>query len=225
MDAIANINSVSISLSQLQQARAQITQYLQKFRNRLKGKNRIYVTQLVRVIDSLIGHLTSKLASGNDNEGQVEVDKLLAGKGVDQINLYKLMKYLQDSKLARKVNGYATFATLAERTAGTGQKMSAAETHHASTTPILTQVQSFFQALTFPGTEGRFFYSKSNETGTDECRLKYLLLDPTQQFRDVVSEARAVVLAGGTMSPVGLPSLKAETWTETPRWTITRIIC
>ena len=41
MDSIIGIYSVSISLAQLQTSRAQLTMYLQKFRNRLKGKNRV----------------------------------------------------------------------------------------------------------------------------------------------------------------------------------------
>lgn len=36
----------------------------------------------------------------------------------------------------------------------------------------------------------------------DTVELKYQLLNPSPNFMDVVEEARAVVLAGGTMSPV-----------------------
>lgn len=61
MDAIAGIESVEVSLKQLKRARAQLGRYLQKFRNRLKGKNRVYVAQVVRVIDSLAGYLESRL--------------------------------------------------------------------------------------------------------------------------------------------------------------------
>lgn len=36
----------------------------------------------------------------------------------------------------------------------------------------------------------------------DTVELKYQLLNPAPNFMEVVEEARAVVLAGGTMSPV-----------------------
>lgn len=61
MDAIAGIESVEVSLKQLKSARSKLGGYLQKFRNRLKGKNRVYVAQVVRVVDSLAGYLESRL--------------------------------------------------------------------------------------------------------------------------------------------------------------------
>jgi chromosome transmission fidelity protein 1 len=32
--------------------------------------------------------------------------------------------------------------------------------------------------------------------------VKYLLLNPSNQFKDIVKDARSVILAGGTMEPV-----------------------
>ena len=61
MDAISGIHSVQISLKQLRGARAQLGVYLQRFRNRLKGKNRVYIAQVIRVIDSLKGYLEARL--------------------------------------------------------------------------------------------------------------------------------------------------------------------
>lgn len=190
MDTISGIYSVDISLRQLTKARTQIGVYLQKFRNKLKGKNRVYVTQMVRLIDSLISYLRNIYEKPGDVEGTVKVTDLTIGKGADQINLYKLSQYLHESKLARKVDGYALHL---EETQQTREK----------TAPVLTQVQGFFQALTYPTAEGRFFYSK-DEAG--DVVLKYLLLDTTNHFREIVEEARAVILAGGTMSPVCAPA-------------------
>ena len=189
MDAISNICSSAVTLPQLQRSRAQLGMYLQKFRNRLKGKNRVYVTQVVKLIDSLIAYLDSFSQRPGSISGIAKYTELMAGKGADQINLFKLDKYMTESKLARKVDGYIDFAQLA--------KDPFQQTEKAS--PALTQVQGFLQTLTNPSTEGRFFYSRS-EAG--ELGLKYMLLDPMHHFRDIVEEARAVILAGGTMSPV-----------------------
>jgi chromosome transmission fidelity protein 1 len=51
-----------------------------------------------------------------------------------------------------------------------------------------------------PSEEGRLFFQKEK----NDVQLKYMLLDPTNHFREIVEDARAVILAGGTMSPVSL---------------------
>jgi hypothetical protein len=48
-----------------------------------------------------------------------------------------------------------------------------------------------------------FTHRSSHEQGTPEIQIKYQSLNPAPQFRAVVDAARSVVLAGGTMSPVG----------------------
>jgi chromosome transmission fidelity protein 1 len=63
MDAISGIHGISVTLAQLKRSRAQLGVYLQKFRNRLAGKNRIYVAQVVRLLDSLAGYLEGKAGS------------------------------------------------------------------------------------------------------------------------------------------------------------------
>lgn len=52
-------------------------------------------------------------------------------------------------------------------------------------------------------TDGRVIFSKSSN---NEIEMKYLLLNPSTSFQEVVESARSVVLAGGTMSPVSSPS-------------------
>jgi chromosome transmission fidelity protein 1 len=203
MDAITGIYSIVVSLAQLQRGRSQLAIYLGKFRNRLKGKNRVYVTQTVRLLDSLVLYLQTKASSEQDTEGLVHVGDLMTGKGVDQINLHKLTRYLQESKLARKVDGYIL------HTEEEGAKSAPKDTKSIEeiaklgldvTVPVLTHIQSFLLALMNPSDEGRFFYSKADDTGA--MSLRYMLLDPTHHFREIVSEARSVILAGGTMSPM-----------------------
>lgn len=195
MDTISNVHSISVTLQQLKLCRAQLGTYLQTFRNRLKGKNRVYVTQVVRLIDSIAGYLQIVESDNKSAEGIVNVSDLMAGKGVDQINLYKLMHYLQESKLARKVEGYAQHAKQREL-----KGKSRIDTNlHTSAMPVLTHIQSLLQTLSNPAAEGRFFYERDENK---DIGLKYMLLDPTHHFKDIVEEARAVILAGGTMSPV-----------------------
>ncbi|KAI5199968.1 DNA repair helicase [Aureobasidium subglaciale] len=193
MDAISGIHTVEVSLQQLQLARAQLTTYLQRFRNRLKGKNRVYVTQVVRLLDSIATFLQA-LDYKKGGEGIVQATELLKGKGVDQINLYKLMHYLQESKLARKVEGYVSL----EQQKPHG--LSNAGARKEVVVPVLTHITKLFMVLTNPAREGRLFYTAAEDK--TQTKVKYMLLDPSEHFRDIVEEARAVILAGGTMSPM-----------------------
>ncbi|KAL5332816.1 helicase C-terminal domain-containing protein [Aspergillus crustosus] len=188
MDAISNIHSITISLSQLQTSISQLTTYARKFKTRLRGKNRSYVTQVIRLVSSIAYRLQSFLGSNQPSEGPVLASDLMSGKGVDQINPNKLSRYLQESKLARKVDGYVDFS----------QKQLEEQNRPKTSVPVLFHIQSFLLPLMNPSAEGRLFYTKVQ----GDIQLNYMLLDPTNHFREIVEDARAVILAGGTMSPM-----------------------
>jgi chromosome transmission fidelity protein 1 len=202
MDAIIGVYSISVTLTQVQQARMQLTIYLQKFRNKLKGKNRVYVAQTIRMLDCIIDYLQSRMHDSRVGDGLADVGALMAGKGVDQINLLKLNTYIHESKLARKVDAYTIHLEKSTTDGVKAMKPSSQVPRHS--VPVLTHIQGFLLALMNPSTEGRFFYSKE---GSNDIALKYMLLDPASHFKDIVEEARAVVLAGGTMSPVCVQSV------------------
>ncbi len=174
MDAITNIYSISVSLKQLLRSRAQLGVYLQQFRNQLKGKNRVYVAQTVRLLDSLTGYMQDAASRGRRHECLVNVSDLMAGKGADQINLYKLMRYLQESKLARKVEEYIVHHGQQALGGTEGNQSNRTSKKNDGSVPVLTHIQNFLYPLTNPSAEGRFFYCPG-----DDASLKYMLLDPT----------------------------------------------
>lgn len=185
MDAIADTYSISLRLCELDQATRQTTAYVARFKNRLKGKNRVYVTQVLRLLNSITDCLRATMDLTSQQETTVTATQLMSGKGVDQIKPHKLLQYLHQSKLAHKVEGFT------EARAEEGGKPNQAK-------GVLMQFQSFLVVLMNPDEEGRFFIScKEGEPG-----VRYTLLDPREHFRDIVREARSVVLAGGTMSPM-----------------------
>lgn len=126
-------------------------------------------------------------------------------KGIDQINMFELVRYIQASKLAYKIESYAAHV---EKESPSGGR--------SASSPVLHALVSFLMALTNPDSEGRIFYQKLSSASLLDMQLSYLLLSPTHAFSPVVSKARAVILAGGTMSPFDdyknhlFPSLAAE---------------
>lgn len=66
-------------------------------------------------------------------------------------------------------------------------------------------LESFLLSLSNADADGRVLLSSSPSTSPERpptVHLKYLLLNPTECFRDIVKDARSIVLAGGTMEPV-----------------------
>jgi len=80
----------------------------------------------------------------------------------------------------------------------------------------------FFTAIANSDTDGRIKLSRPKRTGMftglnifrllvkdvkplrvkERTRIKFLMLNASVNFRDVVNEARSVILCGGTMQPV-----------------------
>ncbi|KIX01052.1 uncharacterized protein Z518_10118 [Rhinocladiella mackenziei CBS 650.93] len=184
MDAIADTFSMALRLSQLDQAVDQVTAYAMRFKNRLKGKNRVYLTQVIRLLNSLTDCLRDTMRNTHSTEVSVPAAQLMSGKGVDQIKPHKLLRYLHESKLCHKVEGY-TESQKAEN-----------ESNHGK--GVLMHFQDFLLNLMNPQSEGRFFVSRQDK----DIIVRYTLLDPREHFRDIVQDSRAVILAGGTMSPM-----------------------
>ncbi|KAF7924299.1 uncharacterized protein EAE98_007350 [Botrytis deweyae] len=195
MDAIAGIYGTEMELGELRLAKEMLGNYFRKFAKRLGGKNRIYVAQTIRVVDSLVGYLV-RMLEGSAIDGVVSQKDLLSGKGADQIDLFKLIRYLQESKLARKVESYTDHIRTLQLQPQTSISTSKPKDPPKST-PILHTLTSLLLALTHPTSEGQLFFLKHDT----DITLKFQLLNPAIHFDSIVSSARAVILAGGTMSP------------------------
>ncbi|KAI1082538.1 DNA repair helicase [Whalleya microplaca] len=191
MDAVANVYASEIGLGELKRARQMLGVYVRKFGKKLKGENRVMVAQVARVVDGLSEWLESALKLKTEH-GIVDPNVLLKSKGIDQVNMYKLIQYIQSSKLAYKVEGYVAQA---ESQGADGSS------RPVSSTPVLHTLVSFLVSLNNLSSEGRIFYHRVLSKDQLDIKLSYLLLSPTHAFSSIASSARAVILAGGTMSP------------------------
>ncbi|VBB81662.1 Putative ATP-dependent RNA helicase [Podospora comata] len=209
MDAVANVYAADIRLSELRRGRQMLGVYVKRFGKKLKGENRVMVAQIGKVVESLKDWLETQLQVKGD-QGIADPNSLLKSRGADQINLYTLMKYIQDSKLAYKVESYIAHAEDSQ------------DSSPKSSTPVLHTLVSFLAALTNLSTEGRIFYEKLLGDNPD-IKLSYLLLSPTHAFSSIASSARAVILAGGTMSP--FEDYKAHLFPELPGGKLTTLSC
>ncbi|GKT50460.1 ATP-dependent DNA helicase chl1 [Colletotrichum spaethianum] len=215
MDAVANVYASEVKLSELRRARQMLGVYVKRFGKKLKGENRVMVGQVGRVIEGLSEWMDgqSKLKS---TQGIVDSKILLRCKGVDQINLFRLIQYIQESKLAYKIESYVAHVEEEAADASRGKAPP------RSSTPVLHILSSFLISLTNLSSEGRIFYEKP-ATDPSDIQLSYLLLSPTHAFSSIATSARAVILAGGTMSP--FDDYKSHLFPYLPESKLTTLSC
>ncbi|KAM0752291.1 DNA repair helicase [Meredithblackwellia eburnea MCA 4105] len=209
ISSLLSLHSVSISLSALNSLRSALMKYLTKFKSRLKGSNAVYLKELLVILKCLAVFAEDWMKSPADaknvkpkqkqkqKEGMMGVNEFLRslkGGAVDQVNMIKLDNYLKVSKIANKVRKCSCPCTFA---------------------PLLTSqfhtLQSFLLCLTNADKAGRILVSTSSQPSstvsegsmdTQDVTLAYMLLAPSESFRDIAEEAKSVILAGGTMKPI-----------------------
>ena len=211
MDAIANVHAAEVRLSDMKRAKGMLAVYVKRFGKKLKGINRVNVGRVGRVIEGLLEWMEGGMKLKQEN-GIVAPNDLTRHKGIDQINMFELIQYIQESKLAFKIESYAAHVERDNDPKGM-QK---------SSSPVLHSFTSFLVALTNLSSEGRIFYERT-ATPSRDIRLSYLLLSPTHAFSSIASAARAVILAGGTMSPFS--DYKSHLFPSLPDTQVTTLSC
>ena len=186
IETVTSIHTVTLTYNQVRMSVSQLAAYLQKYKNRLLGKNIAYIRQIVHIIKAILKFLEPK---PEKKDTVIHVNDFLHTLNIDHINMFKIQKYLEASSLARKLNGFIDKELLNSQQPDQQQ----------SSMPALTQIESFMLALTHPNKDGRIVanYSENPE-------VKYMLLNPAEVFRPIVEDARSIILAGGTMEPVRL---------------------
>ncbi|KAL7410162.1 helicase C-terminal domain-containing protein [Mrakia frigida] len=217
IDTILSIHSQTLTLPSLLLAQTQLKTYLLRFKSRLKGTNALYLKQMLLILNGLIDLCTKWGESAQGNSGKAASGEMMLvgevvkgmGRGLDQVNLLEVVRYLKESRIAVKVSGYSEKLLEDEEAKRPPSKSSrpSTSTRHSSISSM-HQLESFLLSLSNADADGRVLISStppaagSSDDKKPTITLKYLLLNPTDHFRDVVEEVRSVVLAGGTMEPV-----------------------
>ncbi|KNC95958.1 DNA repair helicase (rad3) [Spizellomyces punctatus DAOM BR117] len=217
IDAITSVHSVSLDSRQLNRSEAQLQSYLQKYKSRLKGKNLAYIRQLLLLIKALQRALRPLMSEERAQSYIRRTNDFVHDLDIDHINLFKIEKYLVNSRLAQKLQGFAE-KTEDPKVAADSEDTDFMPKHVSPLKPV----ETFLMSLTNPDLEGRIVVNIS-EADSSASSLKYLLLNPANCFRSIVEDARAVVLAGGTMEPV--QDLLDELFPYLPTDRISRFTC
>ncbi|XP_059508252.1 ATP-dependent DNA helicase DDX11 isoform X2 [Stegostoma tigrinum] len=113
IDTITGIHSYKVTGSQLCCAHSQLSQYMERYRSRLKAKNLMYVKQILYILAKLVHILGGKVGQNPNTQkifqGGTELQSIndfLFRAQFDNINLFKVQRYYMKSMLSRKLFGF-----------------------------------------------------------------------------------------------------------------------
>lgn len=202
-EALRSLSSCNLTLPSIDGALSQLIRYVSKYSSRLLGKNLFYLGQLRRFLTSSQKFLKTPLEGGKEKI-MVTATELLFTLKLDNINVYKMLRYLERSKLSQKLHGFTTVRISDNATPNKDDPNFISK--HISCMSI---VETFLKCLTSSETEGRVVIELASSDTDDSdircydkmARFRYLLLDPSIQFSNVLDEAHSIILAGGTLQP------------------------
>lgn len=204
-DTLLSMHDAKVTMSQLEDVHSSIESYLARFQNLLGAGNRRYIQTMLILIRALLKPLatTSDRNLNSVNSGldtsksskscggcSMAIYDFLFSLNIDNINLVKLLAYIKQSNIIHKVSGYG------ERVAML-QKDPAAAHEETSKLSSFRAFSDMLVALTHNNGDGRIIVS-----GQQGGYIKYVMLTGAKLFSEVVDEAHAVILAGGTLQPI-----------------------
>ncbi|CAH2068022.1 unnamed protein product, partial [Thlaspi arvense] len=208
-DTLLSMHDAKVTVSQLEDVRSSIENYLGRFLNLLGAGNRRYIQTLLILIQALLKPLASdrsvndRLDTGNPSKSKpsggcsMAIYDFLFSLNIDNINLVKLLAYIKESNIIHKVSGYGERVAMLQKDPVTHEEMSKLTSFRAFTDILV--------ALTHNNGDGRIIISKmrtDSTSGQQEGYIKYVMLTGAKLFSEVVDEAHAVILAGGTLQPI-----------------------
>lgn len=244
LDTIASIHSAEITLDQMQQSHRQLNAYKAKYLTRFSTKNLLRLNQLISIANRFVRFLAEPNASkSNDSRTEFTSQLIFLHELLDEVNisvsnLFEVLTFCENTRLAQKVGGFAlryandasvaikkeepkakqTPSTYLKRLAEKQQMQSSksAPIPAAVNTPtkemaaenapvlgsasVLRILLAFLECLLEKSTDGRILITR-HRTLQSKSVLKYLLLNPSGPFDELLRECRALIVAGGTMQP------------------------
>ncbi|KAI8424508.1 hypothetical protein MSG28_002971 [Choristoneura fumiferana] len=230
--ALENAHSAPVSVKQLNSVKTFLQFYINKYRGRLSSRNLLSLNQINFVVGKLVGMLKTKSPSDKPETTILTLEDFVILAEIDHLNLSPLVEFCRKTRLAPKLHGFSmrySQQALEEENKSTVTKKSSFKDFlsniskkkpdvvvevkveekanmHPLQVPTETSAGSglyaildFLERLCDRSENGRVLTQKGDENG----QLKYVLLNPAEHFADVVKQCRSVILAGGTMEPIG----------------------
>ena len=195
-EALRAIHSTRLSLPVVRAALEQLGCYVEKYQDRLTGRNLLYLGQLRKTLLSFQKHLQKHAPAAG--EKMLSVEDFLVKLRLQNIDFFKLLRYLEISRLSQKLLGFMNqqepLGQPDEEEPINDEKLS----NHIS---AMSLVESFLQKLTSTENTGKIVTESAYQKRS--AIIRFVLLDPATFLNPILKEAHAVALVGGTLRPFG----------------------
>jgi len=182
IDAVNSVHSATLAGGAVSAASQQLSSYVERYKGRLSASNMRYASQVLR----LLGALNKALAAPIKSKGAVlySLNDFLFEYKIDHFNLFEVEEWFSRSLIVRKLQGFIEQA--AEPTDGIEQR------------GAMRQVEALLMALNNSDGDGHLFVTLGED---GKKSIRYVMLNAAVNFEELIGEAAAVVLAGGTLKP------------------------
>lgn len=190
--------------------------YMDRYRLRFSSSNLFKLRQLIHLAEGLLSMLCSREEKGGKGR-VVHPSAILLEARVDNINLYDLAQFVDESRLSKKLRGFVDGGHMDNKPA----KMTSKNTELVEKSDRIQKVakqslvafENFLRSLSDCSKYARVaiypYAVQSDFSETEDeflpwdmvARLKYFLVDPAAVFSASMKNARALLLVGGTLSP------------------------
>ena len=221
-EALRSLHSATLTLPVVQSAISQLSAYVERYGQRLAGRNLMYLGQLAKFCKAVVKYLEKVGRASIDSTTKLErrmatPEELQNELRLGNMNLYKILRYMERSRLSQKLMGFRNHQGLnGEQSSNESSSVPSGGSlgpdglsKHVSAMSI---VQTFIEKISLCGQEGKVVVdvprridSHEDSTGHSANRshlaLRYVLLLPASFFENILDEALALALVGGTLRP------------------------
>ena len=224
-EALRSIHSCQLSLPIVNTALQQLGWYIERYSDRLSGRNLLYLGQLRKILLASQKHLNRAPETAvpvYGKCGMMTATEFLIHRKLDNINLFRLIRFLQQSRLSQKLLGFTNLQRKLEASNATNFKEpnSSAKSQGESSSrdglskhvSAMSIVEVFLEKLACSDNDGKVttqwpkeVISGVTDTNCMEAQqhpcYRYVLLKPANFFENLLDEAYALALVGGTLRP------------------------
>ncbi|XP_061359565.1 uncharacterized protein LOC133303640 isoform X4 [Gastrolobium bilobum] len=216
-DSLISMYDSKITLSQLENVHCHVERYFVRFRNLLGPANRRYIQTLMVLTQAFLRVLlnekdenlgdschgieqTSEESRASDFT--MSINDFFFELNIDNINLVRLLKYIKESNIMHKVSSYGEKVASLEKISARDKIGEHGE--EGSCQSSFQALADILLSLTNNDSDGRIIISRSRPTSFRKQGgyIKYVMLSGEKIFSEIVDQAHAVVLVGGTLQPI-----------------------